>query len=294
VQRLAELEHHVVRGVDHVVDGPRARAPEALAGATRARGRPSRRARRPRGSGGRGPDRRCATETPPDSHLRRALLVLEARGLPRELRETTFPSPSCASSRASPTWESRSPRFAVTSTSSVASSSPSAVTNGSPGWKSPSISMMPAWSVPEPNSLAEHNMPCDTSPRILAFLIAKPPGSTAPTGANGYQAPARTFGAPHTTCTEPLAAVHRAERQTVRVRVRLRLRTFRPPRRRALPRRDRSTRPARPGAPGGRRSRGSGEVEARARGPGASDAETFTRRTARGSACRSRRRCAGR
>ena len=47
--------------------------------------------------------------------------------------------------------------------------------------------------------MAEHNIPSDVSPRIFAFLIAKPPGSVAPTGAKGYQPPARTFGAPHTT-----------------------------------------------------------------------------------------------
>ncbi len=44
-------------------------------------------------------------------------------------------------------------------------------------------------------------MPSDTSPRIFERLILTPPGSSAPIMASGYFAPARTFGAPHTTAS---------------------------------------------------------------------------------------------
>src|SRR6218665_1685718 len=47
------------------------------------------------------------------------------------------------------------------------------------------------------NSEAEHSMPLDSTPRSLAFLILKSPGSSAPIMANGIRRPGRTFGAPH-------------------------------------------------------------------------------------------------
>jgi hypothetical protein len=51
--------------------------------------------------------------------------------------------------------------------------------------------------------LAEHIMPCDSTPRSLPTLISKglpsaPGGSTAPAMAQIAFMPARTFGAPHT------------------------------------------------------------------------------------------------
>ena len=42
-------------------------------------------------------------------------------------------------------------------------------------------------------------MPKDSTPRSLAFLILKSPGSSAPIMANGIFRPARTLGAPQTT-----------------------------------------------------------------------------------------------
>ena len=42
-------------------------------------------------------------------------------------------------------------------------------------------------------------MPCDSTPRILAMPIARPPGSVAPGGANAARAPTAVLGAPHTT-----------------------------------------------------------------------------------------------
>ncbi|MCY1439301.1 hypothetical protein D9M71_555330 [compost metagenome] len=42
-------------------------------------------------------------------------------------------------------------------------------------------------------------MPLDSTPRSLAFLILKSPGSSAPRVAKGIFRPGRTFGAPQTT-----------------------------------------------------------------------------------------------
>ena len=50
---------------------------------------------------------------------------------------------------------------------------------------------------------AEHNMPSDTTPRILRRSILKSPGSTAPTCANGTTMPGSMFGAPQTTRSWP-------------------------------------------------------------------------------------------
>ena len=42
-------------------------------------------------------------------------------------------------------------------------------------------------------------MPCDSTPWIFAAAIRRPPGSTAPGGANAARTPTLVFGAPHTT-----------------------------------------------------------------------------------------------
>ena len=52
-----------------------------------------------------------------------------------------------------------------------------------------------------PNSLAEHSMPLDATPRIFVGLILKFSGSTAPAKAHGTFTPTRTLGAPHTICS---------------------------------------------------------------------------------------------
>ena len=58
----------------------------------------------------------------------------------------------------------------------------------------------PAWSSDSPNSRAEHSMPEDSTPRSLARLMRKSPGSTAPTSAHGTFMPAAALGAPQTIC----------------------------------------------------------------------------------------------
>ena len=69
--------------------------------------------------------------------------------------------------------------------------------------------------------LAEHSMPCDSTPRIVARLIARPPGSAAPTSAHGAVMPAAAFGAPQTICSgAPAPASTRAHAQAVGVRMR--------------------------------------------------------------------------
>ena len=56
-----------------------------------------------------------------------------------------------------------------------------------------------------PSSVEEHNIPNDSTPRSLPFLIFRSlpsgNGSTAPTNANGTFKPARTLLAPHTICS---------------------------------------------------------------------------------------------
>ena len=62
----------------------------------------------------------------------------------------------------------------------------------------------PSWSSDRFNSAPEHSIPCDSTPRSLAFLILMPPGSLAPGCANGALRPAAALGAPHTICTVSL------------------------------------------------------------------------------------------
>ena len=55
------------------------------------------------------------------------------------------------------------------------------------------------WSSDSPSSSSASSMPSDRMPRSLAAFKGFPSASTAPTGAKGYNPPARTLGAPHTT-----------------------------------------------------------------------------------------------
>ena len=66
--------------------------------------------------------------------------------------------------------------------------------------------MRPPESAPRPISVAEHNMPFDVTPRILRLAMAKPPGSTAPTGASGTTSPMVKFHAPQTMPSGPSPA----------------------------------------------------------------------------------------
>ena len=74
------------------------------------------------------------------------------------------------------------------------------VASGCPVGSSAGNSSRPAASSDRPSSRAEHSMPDESSPRSLALLDHGPPGSVAPIVASGAFMPARTFGAPQTTC----------------------------------------------------------------------------------------------
>ena len=78
--------------------------------------------------------------------------------------------------------------------------SPSAAMIGVPGWPgslSPRINR-PAASSARPSFLPGHSMPLEATPRSLRWLISKPPGRMAPTGANGTRSPTSKLVAPHT------------------------------------------------------------------------------------------------
>ena len=66
---------------------------------------------------------------------------------------------------------------------------------------------MPEWSAPKPSSRLLQHMPQLVTPRSLLFLMAKSPGSTAPTQATGTLMPAAMLGAPQTICTGSAAPV---------------------------------------------------------------------------------------
>ena len=61
--------------------------------------------------------------------------------------------------------------------------------------------MIPSASSPSLSSSAEHNMPLDTTPRILDFFNLSPLGNLTPGTASGLFMPATTLGAPQTTST---------------------------------------------------------------------------------------------
>ena len=66
---------------------------------------------------------------------------------------------------------------------------------------------MPSWSSDSRSSRPEQSIPFETTPFILRWPMAKPPGSTAPTGARGTRSPTAKFCAPQTTSTGPSPAV---------------------------------------------------------------------------------------
>ena len=107
-----------------------------------------------------------------------------------------------ARSRATPAMLQASGRLASTATSNTTSgSSPRAPANPTPG-AAPSTSLsrrIPSWSSERRSSRPEHSIPLETTPFILRLAMAKPPGSTAPTGARGTRSPTSKFQAPQTT-----------------------------------------------------------------------------------------------
>ena len=206
---LPELEHDVVRGVDHVVD---------------------RAACRPGGGAG-----RSVGATGPPSTLRSTLTVrrghrssdstaaLAADSTGQPLARGNGGSGAvnsrprrAARSRATPTMLQASGRLPSTARSKTTScTSPSASISGvpgSPGASSPRISR-PAASSERPSSVPEQSMPLETTPFILRWPISKPPGRMAPTGASGTRSPTSKLWAPQTISTgSPVPASTRTRR----------------------------------------------------------------------------------
>ena len=108
---------------------------------------------------------------------------------------------NAATSRAMPRIDIASPRLGVTASSNTVSSRARYSRRLAPTGASEGNSMMPSESSLKPNSLAEHNMPADSTPRSLAALILRSPGNCAPTVASAVLKPARAFGAPQTICS---------------------------------------------------------------------------------------------
>ena len=111
---------------------------------------------------------------------------------------------SAWTSRAMPQRLKQSGRLGVTSKSMTTSSSPVATANGVPTGKSSSSTKMPSWLSPNPSSSSAQSMPSDATPRILAFLICRPPGSVVPGRATATACPAATLGAPQTMVLIPV------------------------------------------------------------------------------------------
>src|SRR5690606_17492687 len=106
-----------------------------------------------------------------------------------------------ATSRATPRIDRQSARLGVSFRVNSVSSRSSASRSDWPGASSAGSSSRPAWSCDRPSSRAEHSMPADCTPRILATPILMPPGSSAPTRASGTVSPAAALGAPQTICS---------------------------------------------------------------------------------------------
>ena len=80
----------------------------------------------------------------------------------------------------------------------IQSRAPSASATGRPTEASSGSTQMPECSSPSPSSRSEQIMPRDSTPRILAFLSLKSPGSTVPTRPTATFCPCATLGAPQT------------------------------------------------------------------------------------------------
>ena len=97
-------------------------------------------------------------------------------------------------------------------TSITGSVRPSAFAAGSPTTASAASSMMPSCSSPSRSSRIEHNMPRDSTPRMVPIFNSAPvAGMIVPGLANTAFMPACAFGAPQTTCTgspAPVSTMH--------------------------------------------------------------------------------------
>ena len=120
-----------------------------------------------------------------------------------------------ATSCAMPAMDRQSARLGVILSVISVSSSASASRTGVPGARAGSSASRPLASSSMPSSFAEHSIPRDSTPRIVARLIATPPGSTAPSSAHGASMPTAALGAPHTIASAsgpPTSTVHTRRR----------------------------------------------------------------------------------
>ena len=105
---------------------------------------------------------------------------------------------SADTSRARPSMPRQSGRFGVSFSSRQMSSRPSSARSGVPGWASAARIIRPSLSLAMPSSTAAQSIPADGTPRTLASLILKSPGTTAPGNAHGTFKPGATLLAPQT------------------------------------------------------------------------------------------------
>ncbi len=133
-------------------------------------------------------------------------------GFVYQLGLTNFCPVMPASSRATPKIPKQSGRCVniLFSQSITTSSRPNSDLNGVPGFGSPvavaEISSKPSWSSLIPSSWALASMPLLTTPRSSRAPSTKGSfsielGTVLPGGNQATSSPARTFGAPQTTCT---------------------------------------------------------------------------------------------
>ncbi len=122
---------------------------------------------------------------------------------------TTFSPVMEASSRATPRTLRQSPRFGVISTSRSQSERPRASASGWPSVVSAGRIMIPADSSASFSSCSEQSIPSELRPRIFAFLISTPLGSTAPIFASATTSPAAMFLAPQTMSNSAAPSVTR-------------------------------------------------------------------------------------
>ena len=162
VDRLAELEHDVVLGVDDVADRAAGRPRAAASGRGRATDRPSRRRSSGRRSAGTG---RCRAPRPRGARRR------AGRSRPRRSAGKRTGAPvTAATSRASPTIDSASPRFGLTSTSRT--TSPYRSASGAPSGVSAGRIRIPSASAVRPSSSPEQSIPLLDDAHLLGPLDA--------------------------------------------------------------------------------------------------------------------------
>ncbi len=118
--------------------------------------------------------------------------------------------------RARPAIDRQSARLGVILSVISVSSRSSASRSGVPGSSAASSAKEAARIVVDAELLAPSTAcPRDSTPRIVARLIARPPGSVAPSSAHGASMPAAAFGAPQTiesVSLAPTSTVHTRSR----------------------------------------------------------------------------------